>query len=258
MLIVRTGSAMELRLTALSTAALISPPSSCLAYFSSHDFENAPTAMSTPLLTASMTEKYLTLIDQTLKMRMKPLGLSLYVAVAIMVANASRLSKRGNGMQTTLTGQKAPGYPVIPSPPPPPYYLQMPVVPAVTRDLFNRVVERGYVGALAGGDLTDCHYTAYGCCSDDVTPATGPEQQGCDVVEAIHKRQRVLRGGLDTENGGGGARRAAPLPRPDCHVTRFGCCMDGVTIARGFLHEGCIEHFWQGTQRVCAHPNTRS
>mmetsp|Transcript_5718 Transcript_5718/g.11338 ORF Transcript_5718/g.11338 Transcript_5718/m.11338 type:complete len:225 (-) Transcript_5718:44-718(-) len=67
--------------------------------------------------------------------------------------------------------------------------------------------------------LIDCQYSRYGCCQDNLTPASGPGYDGCSI--------------LDTE---GDVR---------CTNTVFGCCDDGQTQAIGFLHKGCPESIWR-------------
>nr|CAD7426582.1 unnamed protein product [Timema monikensis] len=49
-----------------------------------------------------------------------------------------------------------------------------------------------------------CENTQFGCCSDDRTPASGPELEGCG-----------------------------------CEASKFGCCPDGVVEAQGDKFEGC-------------------
>lgn len=49
-----------------------------------------------------------------------------------------------------------------------------------------------------------CKNSEFGCCSDEETPARGPNQQGCT-----------------------------------CESSNYGCCLDGVTEAKGENFEGC-------------------
>lgn len=54
-----------------------------------------------------------------------------------------------------------------------------------------------------------CKETKFGCCQDGVSPALGPDNEGC--------------------------------PPSQCNFTLFGCCPDGVSIAEGNDYEGCPE-----------------
>ena len=51
----------------------------------------------------------------------------------------------------------------------------------------------------------DCHQLEFGCCADTITPASGPDEQGC----------------------------------PECSETQFGCCPNNKTTARGPNMAGC-------------------
>lgn len=56
-------------------------------------------------------------------------------------------------------------------------------------------------------DVHTCKDTEYNCCSDGVTPATGPKNEGC--------------------------------PSSMCNATLYGCCSDGFSISLGNDFEGC-------------------
>lgn len=57
-----------------------------------------------------------------------------------------------------------------------------------------------------------CAHSEFGCCSDGVTAAQGPAQQGCGD-------EGLIVGG--------------------CAGTRHGCCPDGVSPAHGPNYHGC-------------------
>jgi len=69
------------------------------------------------------------------------------------------------------------------------------------------------VTAVQSPEAKDCIQSAYGCCPDDVTEASGPDYAGCQQKDAI--------------------------PHGYCVETEFGCCPDGVTAARGPSGRGC-------------------
>lgn len=56
-------------------------------------------------------------------------------------------------------------------------------------------------------EVHTCKDTEYNCCSDGVTPATGPKNEGC--------------------------------PPSVCNATLYGCCTDGYSISLGNDFEGC-------------------
>ena len=67
--------------------------------------------------------------------------------------------------------------------------------------------------------------STFGCCNDGLTPAKGPNGEGC-------KREPS---GIDLipdeiESSG-----------EDCYSLQFGCCPDGLTPASGPDQEGCEE-----------------
>lgn len=60
----------------------------------------------------------------------------------------------------------------------------------------------------------------FGCCSDNITSATGPDEQGCKDEEIST---------MSTTD--------VPL---HCSNTSFGCCPDGSKSAEGVDFEGCF------------------
>lgn len=56
-------------------------------------------------------------------------------------------------------------------------------------------------------DVHTCRDTEYNCCTDGVSPATGPKNEGC--------------------------------PPSICNNTLYGCCLDGYSISQGNDYEGC-------------------
>ena len=69
-----------------------------------------------------------------------------------------------------------------------------------------------YKGCEEGsGEPTEiCQDSAYGCCPDKLTPATGPNEEGCNDISVV------------TPPVGGA-----------CELGEFGCCPDGKTAATG-------------------------
>ena len=73
-----------------------------------------------------------------------------------------------------------------------------------------------------------CENSTYGCCDDGVTPAHGPNREGC-CLSTPYKccPDNVL------------AARGPDFYGCGCQYTRFGCCPDNTTAARGPGNEGC-------------------
>lgn len=75
-----------------------------------------------------------------------------------------------------------------------------------------------YLNALLSNHIISigcgCRNTEFGCCSDEETPALGPNREGCG-----------------------------------CASSKFGCCVDGVTEAKGENFESCdtVPENLQGT-----------
>ncbi|XP_033628590.1 papilin-like [Asterias rubens] len=67
-----------------------------------------------------------------------------------------------------------------------------------------------------------CATTAYGCCSDQTTPATGPGQEGCNQSSTV-------------------APTEPPTSFPTCLDTAFGCCANDIDAASGPEGQGCEE-----------------
>ncbi|XP_030037071.1 papilin [Manduca sexta] len=75
----------------------------------------------------------------------------------------------------------------------------------------------------------NCRHTSFGCCPDDVTVATGLNNQGCGCQYTAHgccPDRQTEAAGPNFEGCG-------------CNTYQFGCCSDGLTVAEGPNHEGC-------------------
>ncbi|XP_075470383.1 papilin isoform X2 [Ascaphus truei] len=103
---------------------------------------------------------------------------------------------------------------------------------------------------------TDCRQSAYGCCSDGYTPASGPAGQGCPVSTCQQSRYGCCPDGITAAQGPynercpqyysdgnvGRNERADPspaLPSDECRVSQYGCCFDNTNRAAGPVGEGC-------------------
>ncbi|XP_076815681.1 papilin-like isoform X1 [Clavelina lepadiformis] len=75
----------------------------------------------------------------------------------------------------------------------------------------------------------ECRNSEFGCCPDDVTPASGPRMEGCIDINPTE----------DSENS------------VDCFTSTYGCCRDGVQRATGADNLGCPEH------EICHAPPAR-
>ena len=58
-------------------------------------------------------------------------------------------------------------------------------------------------------DAKTCKESRFGCCPDEVSPADGPDNEGC--------------------------------PESQCAESLFGCCQDKISYAQGNDFEGCPE-----------------
>jgi len=73
--------------------------------------------------------------------------------------------------------------------------------------LYEVSIDFVITNILGCPDVHTCKDTEHNCCSDGVTPATGPKNEGC--------------------------------PPSMCNATLYGCCSDGFSIALGNDFEGC-------------------
>lgn len=94
----------------------------------------------------------------------------------------------------------------------------------------------------------------FGCCADQVTPATGPNQEGCNCESSTYgccsDMVTTARGPnfqgcpCDSLTFGCCPGSTIPAKGPNfegctCADTPFGCCADGITVAYGPRFEGC-------------------
>ncbi|XP_063908340.1 mannan-binding lectin serine protease 1-like [Zophobas morio] len=78
------------------------------------------------------------------------------------------------------------------------------------------------VGQCLDGSLPRCFLTGtYGCCPNNVTAATGPNNEGCG-----------------------------------CEISEYGCCPDGTSEARGRYYEGCTA-VQRNLPAICSKPKER-
>ncbi|XP_035782943.1 papilin-like isoform X2 [Anopheles albimanus] len=81
-----------------------------------------------------------------------------------------------------------------------------------------------------------CAKSAYGCCPDGKTKATGPFSEGCSLPETCKEtKYGCCPDGLSPATG----PKDRGCPKSDCADTLFGCCPDKETPAEGNDHEGC-------------------
>ena len=66
----------------------------------------------------------------------------------------------------------------------------------------------------------------FGCCPDQMTPATGENNKGCFTCES------------DMDGSGSGSGSGDGVC-DSCDDTKFGCCPDGLRQAKGPDGEGC-------------------
>lgn len=131
------------------------------------------------------------------------------------------LTKKTELLKDPITGGKvkvvfpqAPDARVAPVPPP-----AMPVAVKIQNPVDQKDKYRDPNVIEMMGMQQNCHFSPYGCCQDDLTPAIGPAYKGCDILDTI--------------------------PALSCRDTVYGCCEDGVTIAKGPLNRGCAETIWR-------------
>ncbi|XP_022911513.1 papilin isoform X2 [Onthophagus taurus] len=81
-----------------------------------------------------------------------------------------------------------------------------------------------------------CKETEFGCCSDKVTAAKGPFNQGCPTHETCNEtKYGCCEDGVSPAEGKG----FKGCPDSQCSETLFGCCPDNRTPAEGNDNEGC-------------------
>ena len=92
----------------------------------------------------------------------------------------------------------------------------------------SSVIVSTALGSDNYGCRMPCHDSIYGCCEDGITPAHGPNNEGC-CLSTPYKccpDNSLPARGLNFYGCG-------------CQYTRFGCCPDNSTVARGLNNEGC-------------------
>ncbi|XP_054258197.1 papilin isoform X2 [Macrosteles quadrilineatus] len=83
-----------------------------------------------------------------------------------------------------------------------------------------------------------CLTSEFGCCYDNVTPAKGPFNKGCPLVETCKDTKHgCCPDGVSPAKG----PKLHGCPPSQCNLTLFGCCPDGVSISQGNDFDGCPE-----------------
>ncbi|XP_060790679.1 papilin isoform X1 [Neoarius graeffei] len=112
-------------------------------------------------------------------------------------------------------------------------------------------------------DVPYCHQTAFGCCHDGVTPASGPHGQGCyQTSSCAHTRYGCCQDSVTQAHGPnkeGCPEYVSLVPASGhevCSRSTYGCCFDGVTAARGANGEGCPVPPSRNQRAPCDLPHT--
>ena len=79
------------------------------------------------------------------------------------------------------------------------------------------------------GEECSCEETEFGCCPDNLTPSTGPENEGCGCHFGPNG---CCPDGMTSALG-------TNFTGCPCETFTHGCCMDGITVAQGPNLEGC-------------------
>lgn len=88
-----------------------------------------------------------------------------------------------------------------------------------------------------GGCTPKCASSEFGCCDDNVTEATGPEQEGClleEITSTTEPGEELTTTEITTsETEESTTVETTTSPAEDCNNTTYRCCPDGVTTAQG-------------------------
>lgn len=82
-----------------------------------------------------------------------------------------------------------------------------------------------------------CASSKFGCCDDNVTEATGPDQEGClleEITSTMEPEEEVTTTEITTlVTEEFTTIETETSPSEDCKNTTYRCCPDGVTTAQG-------------------------
>ena len=91
--------------------------------------------------------------------------------------------------------------------------------------------------ASTTSEVDICETTQYGCCSDGVTPAMGPNMVGCQ--NTCNRGTGEVWCDTTKECIRPWETTCPPLTLGGCAASRYGCCNDGETTATGLNFAGC-------------------
>lgn len=94
---------------------------------------------------------------------------------------------------------------------------------------------------LTGNDFEGCPpkcaSSEFGCCDDNVSEATGPEQEGClleEITSTTETGEELTTTEITTlESEETTTIETTTSPEEYCNNTTYRCCPDGVTTAQG-------------------------
>lgn len=103
-----------------------------------------------------------------------------------------------------------------------------------------------------------CEDSVFGCCSDGITRAEGPNKEGCNENEiddsCVASYYGCCPDGVKAAKGPGyqGCPGVLPHVPAKCANTLHGCCPDGETAAMGPNQEGCDGPVSVGTKKIAS------